>query len=523
MSTSLGYNINRNPIAQSFFVDEPSGCYVTKIDLYFKTKGTAAPVVLQLRPMVNGFPSVSEIVPSSNVYVNTANINVSADATSATTFEFEEPVYLKGLVDYAMVITTTDADYEIFIAQIDEYIVGTTSARVNRNPALGSLFYSHNGGTFSAAQHQDLTFVIHRANFTATSGTISLKNAPLPLKLLDDNAISTTAGSTEVRIRDEGHGFIVNDPLTISGMDVTTSIGGLLGSNIMGTRSITKVDWTGYTFNAAASADSDDIGGGLAVKVSKNIPYSNMFLNQQAILPEETTMDTGFKGTSGRSFAGTELAYEKVGSFELIETNDTISADKPFVVANTGIETSELGAGVKSFEADVTVQTVNTFVAPMLDLQRSSVTLIDYQIDKQSAGATTGFNVPIDYVAETNPNSGSSASKHITSVIQLVEPAVGLKIILAANKKPGSDFEVYYRVSEADADISLVTWTLLTETSNNPADLNSSVYREYEYLAGGSGGTLPEFVNFQIKIVPRTDNKAYVPTIKDFRAIALSV
>ena len=74
-----------------------------------------------------------------------------------------------------MVITTTDPDYEIYIAQIDEYVVGTTSARVNRNPALGSLFYSQNGGTFSAAQHQDLTFVIHRANFTSTSGYYFLK------------------------------------------------------------------------------------------------------------------------------------------------------------------------------------------------------------------------------------------------------------------------------------------------------------------------------------------------------------
>jgi hypothetical protein len=504
-------------------VDEPSGCYVTKIDLYFKTKGTAAPVMLQLRPMVNGFPSVAEIVPSSNVYVNTANINVSADATSATTFEFEEPIYLKGLVDYAIVITTTDADYEIYIAQIDEYVVGTTSARVNRNPALGSLFYSQNGGTFSAAQHQDLTFVIHRANFTATSGTISLKNAALPMKLLDENAISTTKNSTEVKVHDEGHGFVVNDPLTILGLDSSANIGGLATTAIMGTRSITKVDWSGYTFAAAATADSDDIGGGLNVKVSKNIPYSNMFLNQQAILPEQTQMDTGFKGTVGKSFAGTETPYSRSSDFELIDTNDTISAPEPYVVANTAIETAELGAGVKSFEAQVTVLTSNTFVAPMLDLQRSSATLIDYQIDKQAAGATTGFNVPIDYVAETNPNSGSSASKHITSVIQLVEPAVGLKIIFAANRRPGSDFEVYYRASEADASISLVTWTLLSETSNNPTDLNPNVYREYEYLAGTLEGTLPEFVNFQLKIVPRTDNKAYVPTIKDLRAIALSV
>ena len=38
MATSLGYKINKNPIAQSFFIDEPNGIYVTKIDLYFAAK-----------------------------------------------------------------------------------------------------------------------------------------------------------------------------------------------------------------------------------------------------------------------------------------------------------------------------------------------------------------------------------------------------------------------------------------------------------------------------------------------------
>ena len=147
MTTSLGYNISRNPIAQSFYVDQPSGCYVTKIDLYFSAKGSTAPVMLQLRPMVNGFPSTSEIIPSSTIYVNTANVNTSADVSLPTTFEFEEPVYLKGLTDYALVCTTTDPNYKIYIAQIEEYEVGTTASRVNRNPALGSLFYSQNGGT----------------------------------------------------------------------------------------------------------------------------------------------------------------------------------------------------------------------------------------------------------------------------------------------------------------------------------------------------------------------------------------
>ncbi|MBH19978.1 MAG: hypothetical protein CL851_06055, partial [Crocinitomicaceae bacterium] len=58
--TSTGYQLNKQPIAQSFYIDEVNGVYCTKIDLYFKakpTEGVTLPVQVQLRPMTNGFPS----------------------------------------------------------------------------------------------------------------------------------------------------------------------------------------------------------------------------------------------------------------------------------------------------------------------------------------------------------------------------------------------------------------------------------------------------------------------------------
>ena len=523
MTTSLGYELSRNPIAQSFYVDQPSGCYVTKVDLYFEAKGTTAPLMLQLRPMVNGFPSTSEIVPASTVYVNTSNVNTSSDVSLATSFEFEEPVYLKGLTDYAIVCTTTDPSYKIYIAQIDEYEVGTTASRVNRNPALGSLFYSASGGTFSAAQNQDLAFVIHRAKFTATDGIICLKNAPVPMKILNTDPIETTASSTTVRVRHKGHGFIVNDPVTILGMDSSATIGGLATTQIMGTKTVVAADWTGYTITAGAAADSDDIGGGIDVKVSKNIPWSVVYLNEQTLTPANTHLYTQIKGTTGKSYAGTETAYQKETNFLNISTNKTQYQSKAYVVANNVIETSELGAGVKSLEVYTSVTSTNDYVTPMLDLQRSSATLIDYQIDRQDSAAATGFNVPINFVAETNASGGSAASKHITRVIKLVEPAVGLKILLAANKPTGAFFDLYYRACKADEDLRKVNYTLATSSSSNPDATNYYTFREYEYLIGGTQGTLPEFDNLQLKIVFHSTDRSKVVRIKDLRTIALSV
>ena len=36
--TSTGYQLNKQPIAQSFFIDEPNGIYVTKVDLFFDSE-----------------------------------------------------------------------------------------------------------------------------------------------------------------------------------------------------------------------------------------------------------------------------------------------------------------------------------------------------------------------------------------------------------------------------------------------------------------------------------------------------
>ena len=113
--------------------------------------------------------------------------------------------------------------------------------------------------------------------------------------------------------------------------------------------------------------------------------------------------------------------------------------------------------------------------------------------------------------------------KVLFKTITLKEPAVGLKIILAANKAPVADFLVYYRTAAADGDIRTTNWTALTTTSNNPSDENPYIFREYQYLAGGDGGALPEFTTFQLKIVMRSISRARGPIIKDLRAIALSV
>jgi hypothetical protein len=126
-------------------------------------------------------------------------------------------------------------------------------------------------------------------------------------------------------------------------------------------------------------------------------------------------------------------------------------------------------------------------------------------------------------VNETDPTGGSSAAKHITTVTTLAQTAVGLKVFITAHRPKPANFKLYYRTG-ADTDvITAQNWTYVASTSNNPPDTNENIYREYEYLIGGIGGTLPAFTKFQLKIVMTSTNSAKVPIIRDLRAIALSV
>ena len=96
-----GVSTHKQPIAQSFFIDEANGIYVTKVDLFFAKRDSALPVQIQLRPMVNGLPSASEIIPGSQVVRSSAQVNpdTNGPALTATSFTFDEPVFLKGQED----------------------------------------------------------------------------------------------------------------------------------------------------------------------------------------------------------------------------------------------------------------------------------------------------------------------------------------------------------------------------------------------------------------------------------------
>ena len=514
--TSIGYNLNKHSVAQSFFVNETNGIFVTKIQLFFSQKDADLPVHLELRTMVNGVPSSYEIITGSQITVNSSDVATSADASSATDFVFVEPVFLMGQTDYAIVVNSAVSTYKIWVAEIDKFVVGGTERKVNRQPVSGSLFLSSNNVTFSPSQDMDLCFKLFNASFTKSDAVVSLTNPNLENRKLTNNPLTVTSGSSTVQVSYINSGLQVGQTIGVSG---ATATGGIGAANINGNRDIVKVDWTGFTFAAGAAASSDAIGGGADVRVSRNIPYSILYPNMAFLKPKLTKMDGGVKTTTAKSYAGTETAFQKDLEFSSIRFNENNFATARRLVANDSAETAEM-SGNKSFEMRLDLATLDSAVSPMIDLQRTSVTFIDNLIDKQDSASTVGFNVPIKFANETT-KLGSTAAKHLTKVVELENDAVGLKIILGANKPQAADFQLFFRTGTADEDLDDKGFTLISPENIPPSDNNPNIFREYKYLAGGLGGDLPAFTKFQIKIVFRSTNQTKVPLIRELRVIAL--
>jgi hypothetical protein len=508
-----------DPLAQSFFISNTNGVFATKVDVYFAEKDTGtAPVWGQIRAIENGYPT-SEVIGGSTVFKFPSEITVSDDASVATTFEFEEPVYLNPNKEYCFVLISSVPTYRVFISKVGDYVLGTTDKKVVKQPFLGSLFKSQNNSTWTATQWEDMKIHIYTAAFNTSYGEVVLNNASVPQKLLTEDPLSVDSADATISVYQPNHGFAVGDTVNISG---ATDMAGISASSINGARTITVVDATGYQFEADSDATSAEIGGGSAILADQNILMDIANISLATLRPTETSITASIKTTTAQSIAGTETAYQQASTYTPMTIGKNIAFDAPQMIANGNNETTYL-SGAKSFNLKIGLQTTDKKVSPVIDMQRASVLAINNIIDKPAASPAAGFNVPINYVAETDPKGGSSVAKHISKVITLAQDAVGMKLFITANKPNAASFDVYYRVASGDDNISDLSWTAITSTSGLISDENPEVFREYEYLIGGNTGTLDAFNQLQIKIVMVSENQAKVPVFKDIRTIALAV
>lgn len=294
-----------DPLAQSFVVagnveapdssreglatDDSNGAFLTDVDLFFAKKDSGnATVKVEIRTVDLGTPT--RVVIGNSVTLRPSEVNISNDASTATKFTFDEPIYLPPGREYAVVIISENSDqYEMWTAVMGEKTVNSkdlpdvNAVTYSKQFAMGSLFKSQNGSIWTANQYQDLKFKLYKAQFIenqpgtaffynptldASNGYVQkLANNPLTtLPRTGSLGITTTTNSSLIADLSVGrkivdgtydyvYGYVIGTGSSVATLGLTTG-----GSNYTTTATPVNTfniigNGSGLTLNIVASGD----------------------------------------------------------------------------------------------------------------------------------------------------------------------------------------------------------------------------------------------------------------------------
>ena len=317
-----------DPLAQSFLVEDATGVFLTRCDVFFRSKDDLdIPVTFQIRTMQGGFPT-TKILPFSEIILEPNQVSTSGDGSVATSFVFKAPVYLEGGQEYCVCIASNSTKYSVYICRIGENDL-LTQTFISNQPTLGSLFKSQNASTWEPSQWEDLKFTLYRADFIQ-SGSAEFYSPELTegnnqiATLLPD---SLNLNSRKIRV---GLGTTVQDSGLTLGNTVlqqgSNATGNFVGSAGISTGTLSVINaGIGYTPSSGSATYSSvnlDTITGSGQGATANITISN-----GSVVSTGVTIASGGSGYQ----VGDVLGITTIGSL-------TIGQNARFSIGNiTGV------------------------------------------------------------------------------------------------------------------------------------------------------------------------------------------
>jgi hypothetical protein len=586
---STGSSTPRIPLgdglSQTFFTPKPLnnnqdyGIFVTSVDLFFKNKpssggftSTAAtqakssmqlPVTVKIAEVLNGYPTknylASKTIQAKDV--NISSVPSTSNTATITKFTFDDPVYLEPAREYAIVVGSDSPDYELFIAEIGETVLGSSPVRrISEQPYAGSLFRSQNSSTWTAYQNQDLMFVINKASFSS-SGTASFKLKVPPTSNVDIDRVMVVSsdlnfpvGTVDYKLKGL---FSSNSQQEINGVYLVpynaVEYGSLLdrsgkpaSGNFLNRRRAVRGNSNSFIMTLEMSSTNGDISP--VVNLERlSLSAATFGINNaglQNTLISITNAGAGYnatvtaanwvpstnvnviKGSSNTQmlayaqlFRQTYLANNfNIGFYDLTITNnpnDSGTGASGFAVANTD------GGNVVNYIV------MTTTGSGYIETPTMSIV---------SGNATSTTTAQALISGETSKNGGNMIARYVTREIVLEEgfESGDIKVFMDAIRPTATDIQVYYKVVSADdpETLSSKSWRRMAVVkdvfSRNPNTIIGLEYRpslttnQISYTENGVnypiGGT---FRSFAIKVCMRSTDASIIPKIQNLRIIAV--
>ena len=499
-----------DPVAQSFFVDTAEtsqGVYIHSIDLFFFDVDRAHSVLLEIRRMENGYPTLDLMTPYSFARVNGSDIKVSNNGTAATRFTFETPIFLAGNDEYAFVALCNSDKTAIWCSELGHRAfkpsdgLVATGEIISKQPYLGTMFTSQNNSTWNAVQTRDVKFVINRCKFSTNSGSINFAAAAKAntnnnpnIKFMAKNSLEFTKSSKEVKLYAHGHSLIEGDVFRLyMAVGQLQTMFGVNKNMITNTPlTVTGVSATHIKFNIPVAANgSGSSGGDLIIMDGWVAGFSQVELLKQDITLDNTSVSYKLNAKLQRNYSAAASGNYTLIPNKLTELNDT------YVVKSS----KDMGAVIST-----TLQSSNSMLSPMIYTDNiglnghvNVINNIDY---KNALGAKV---------------EDSSPAKYIQKEVSLLNPANELKVYFESNIPYGASVSVYYKTGNNAID-ETTDWTKMDPDKGSTMNSDNGLWRTQKYTKSFT----TEWDVFQVMIVMNSSSKLIVPKIKNYRAIALN-
>lgn len=549
-------------LAQTFFTPKPTnnklnrGIFITSVDLFFRSKPNIwlghqqLPVTVKIAQVVNGYPTKNYIARSM-VHckdVNTKGFAVAgsfpstSDPTTATKFRFKNPVYLEPDTEYALVVSSQSPEYELWIAELGGETEQTTPPqRISEQPYAGLLFKSQNASTWQPYNNQDLMFVINKAVFSTSPGSVFFKmeraprsNLEVAKLLLHTNDLSFPAAVVDYSVR---------------GLKKNNSTGQVAAESTY--VDIKSHGWLRY-------GDYQD-------EASKGNP-TNGIKNSRYVM----------RGNASSLIVRADLATTDPDISPIINKESIAVAAFQYIINNAGISNTDISITVRGDGYTSNNSTGNVvygsssesknaaaqlyrerFLANNYNVAFYNITITGANNNPEASGAegflvanTNGSN-SADYIVITNPGSGyyetptisiqapnsdleedagavifgetgtkggNILARYLTREITLVDgfECGDIRVFLDAIKPAGTDIQVYYKILGIDDPQKLgdKSWVRMQKKPGDELKISKDIKEllEFQYA--------PNFDTFSAKYV---ENGTQYPIGGKFKAFAIKI
>lgn len=559
-------------LSQTFFTPKPKagankqdyGMFISSVDLFFKSKPSVAlgsmqlPITLKIAEVQNGYPTKNYLAAKTlqSKDVKISSVPSTSNSSTVTKFTFDDPVYLEPAREYALVLGSDSPDYEVFIAELGQNVLGSSpTRRISEQPYSGSFFRSQNSSTWTPYQNQDLMFVINKCVFHTNGDgqqTFNIEAAPTSNNYVDKvTLLSSDLQFPVTELTYSLRGVYANGSGTdyegVNGIELSSyepiEYGALLDKSnktSINRRKLLKGNANSFLMTVTMSSGDTDISP--VVNIERLGLAASKFLIDNAGVPN-TVISILSQGTGYNAVIGS--ANVTAGQEKIIGTNDSgltanAAAYRQYIFANNaniGFYAVDIsgggGTGVLGFAVANTDGQNNLNYIVITNPGSGYITTPTINIIAGNASTNTNATAIIN--GETNKSGGNIQSKYITREIVLEDgfESGDIRVFMDAIRPTGTDIHVYYKVKSVEDNDRFQdkSWQLMSKYKDNYSKNAFSIIglefrpnlleNKLSYVENGI--TYPiggKFKSFAIKVCLTSTDPSLVPKIRNLRILA---